>query len=269
MANPLTLLKNSFGTNGSILTRLKLQVLGITYLLLHPYRIKRIVIRETRYGQRFQSKKVWLEWQAYDQYTAHLLHGTAESQARPLNVARIQTVLGMVSSAGNGLSVLDVGCGAGVISEHVSKLGNYVTCADLPTITSLTHKRRVLLVVTSDAEQLAFAANSFDVIIALEILEHLWNPHVFLDEAHRVLKENGHLIIEVPEGREGLRWDSHIQFFTLESLKQLPGNKFTVSEYKRLPAVEGVPTPSIIMNYRKSTIKIIETEAPPKPAMPT
>jgi SAM-dependent methyltransferase len=251
----LILIKGSFDSDKPLQSRIKLQVLGIAYLLLHPSRLKRIVVRETLYGDRHQSKAGWLAWQAYDQYTAHLLHGTAESQARPINVARIKIITDMVSSGGNGLRVLDVGCGAGIISEHVFKMGNSVTCADLPTITSLTHKRRDLLVVTSDAEQLAFAPNSFDVIIALEILEHLWNPHGFLDEAYRVLGPNGRLIIEVPEGKEGLRWDSHMQYFTLESLKQMSGQRFTVSAFKRLDPVEGVPTPTIIMMLSKSAAK--------------
>ena len=233
---------------------LKSQVLGITYLLSHPPQLKRIIIRETRYGDRHQNRRSWLEWQEYDQYISHLLHGSAEAQVRPMNLARIQTISDMVSHLGSDLKVLDVGCGAGPISEHIWKMGNQVTCADLPSITSLAHKRRVLLVVATDAEHLAFAPNSFDVILALEILEHLWNPQSFLDEAYRILKANGHLIIEVPEGKEGLRWDSHIQYFTLESLKQMPGVRFDVREVKRLKPVVGVPTPTIILLLRKSTI---------------
>jgi SAM-dependent methyltransferase len=244
---------SSFSANEPLLKMLKRQVLGFTYLLLHPPQLKRIIIRETRYGQRHQSKRRWLEWQAYDQYIAHLLHSSAESQTRPINVARIQTISDMISRLGNGLMVLDVGCGPGVISEHIWKMGNYVTCADLPTITSLTHRRRVLLVVTADAEHLAFASNSFDVVLATEVLEHLWNPHGFLDEAYRVLRDYGHLIIEVPEGREGLRWDAHIQYFTLEGLKQMCGARFNVCEVKRLKPVQGVPT--IILLLRKSIIK--------------
>ncbi len=246
-------LMSSFHANEPLPKVLKRQVLGVTYLLLHPPQLKRIIIRETRYGQRYQNKQNWLEWQRYDQYIAHLLHSTAEAQVRPINVARIQTISNMINSVGHGLQVLDVGCGHGIISEHIWKLGHDVTCADLPTITSLAHKRRALLVVASEAEQLAFAENSFDVVLASEVLEHLWNPHAFLDEAHRILKTNGHLIIEVPEGREGLRWDSHIQYFTLEGLKQMPGSKFEVHEVKRLPPVVGVPTPTIILMLRKST----------------
>jgi ubiquinone/menaquinone biosynthesis C-methylase UbiE len=112
-----------------------------------------------------------------------------------------------------------------------------------------------MVAVAADAEQLAFAPNSFDVVLALEILEHLWNPHDFLDEVYRILGADGHLIIEVPEGKEGLRWDSHMQFFTLESLKQMPGSKFDVREVKRLTPVKGVPTPTIILLLRKSMRK--------------
>ena len=91
-------------------------------------------------------------------------HSTATAYARPLNVAKIQTFSDMVSHLGNGLMVLDVGCGDGVISEPIWKMGNHVTSVDLPTITILAHKRRVSSVVAGDAEQLAFASNSFDVV---------------------------------------------------------------------------------------------------------
>jgi len=255
------LLKSFFSTDEPLLKMLKRQILGFRYLLSNPRQLKRIIARETRFGQRYQSKRSWLEWQEYDQYVgqydhciAHSMHSLAEVQVSPLHVARIQTISDMVSRLGNGLSVLDVGCGNGIISEHIWKMGNYVTCADLPIMTSLAHKRRVLLVVTADAEQLAFASNSFDVVLAFELLEHLWNPQRFLEEAYRVLRANGHLIIEVPEGREGLRWDSHIQYFTLESLKQMSGTKFTVCEVKRLKPVKGVPTPTIMMLLCKSMI---------------
>ena len=255
MSRLITQLMSSSNTNESTMQTLKMRVLGLLYLFLHPHRLKRIVIRETRFGKRKRDRRVWLEWQEYDQYIAHLLHGTEEAQERPINVERIQIVSDMISRLGNGLSVIDVGCGAGAISEHIHKMGNNVTCADLPTITVLTHERQALLVVTSDAEQLAFASESFDVVVALEILEHLWNPSFFVNEAYRILKPNGHFIVEVPEGKEGLRWDSHIQYFTMEILENMSDAKFDVCEVKRLEPVKGVPMPTIILDLCKSSIK--------------
>ena len=231
--------------------KLKSQVQGFAYLLLHPPQLKRLIIREARYGQRHRSKRSWMEWQKYDQYTAHLLHSSAEARARPLNVERIKTISDMVSRSGNGLKVLDVGCGEGSISQQIYEMGNNVTSVDLPTITTLAHKHRALSVVAGDAEQLAFASNSFDLVLASEVIEHLWSPYSFFNEAHRVLADNGHLIIEVPEGKESLRWDAHKNYFTVKGLKQTLSGKFTVCEVKIFQPT-GFPTPTMIMRLRKS-----------------
>jgi 2-polyprenyl-3-methyl-5-hydroxy-6-metoxy-1,4-benzoquinol methylase len=254
-------LMGSLRENKPLSRAIKEQILGITYLFLHPHRLKRVILRETRYRQRYKNKQVWLEWQEFDQYEgqcdhdryiANVLHGSEEAQLSPLHVARIQIISDMISRLGKGLNVLDVGCGNGVISEHIWKMGNSVACADLPKMTPLTHKRRALLVVSALAEQLAFASNSFDVVIASEMVEHLWKPQNFLDEAHRVLKMNGHLIIETPEGKEGLYYDSHKHYFTVERIKQMLGARFTLCEVKRLEATGAAQTPTIIVLLRKS-----------------
>ncbi len=249
-------------TNEPFLKTIKRQILGITYLLLNPSQLKHIIVRETRYRQRCQNSLSWVKWQEYEEYTGQCDQQTALAQLEqnsptkaleitPLQVTRIETITKMINGLGKSLKVLDVGCGNGLVSEHISNMGNSVTCADLPMMTSLTHKRRTLLVVAALAEQLAFASDSFDVVVAFEMLEHLWHPQSFLDEANRVLKPDGHLIIEVPEGKEGLRWDCHIQYFTEEILQQMTSTKFTVSEVKILEPVKGVPTPTIIMLLRK------------------
>lgn len=52
--------------------------------------------------------------------------------------------------------------------------------------------------VQSDASQLPFSENSFEVVICAELLEHVPNPILVLQEAHRVLKPQGNLLITVP-----------------------------------------------------------------------
>lgn len=229
------------------------QVQGFTYLLLHPLQLKQIIIRETHYGRRQWDKRRWVEWQKYDAQRHICMMNThrAALRANALNVERIQTVSDMVGHLGNGLRVLDVGCGDGTISEPLWKMGNYVTSVELPKIATLAHRCRVPLVVAGDAEQLAFASNSFDVVLASEVVEHLWNPHNFFDEAHRVLRANGHLIISTPEGREGLDYDSHKYCFTVEGLKQMLGARFNIREVKRLESI-GAQIPTIILLLRKS-----------------
>lgn len=235
-----------------MLTTLKKHIHGFAYLLMNPKQLQHIIIRETLYRQRNRNRQGWVEWQKYDTYTAAAQHSTAVAYARPLNLARIQTFSDMVNSVGKGLMVLDVGCGDGVLSEPISKLGNYVTSVDLPTITMLAHKRHVSSVLSGDAEKLAFASNSFDVVLASEVVEHLWNPQSFLDEAYRVLKPKGYLIVETPEGIEGLRYDAHKNYFTVEILKHMLGEKFSVGEVKRFSPNWGAPTATIIVLFRKN-----------------
>ncbi len=59
--------------------------------------------------------------------------------------------------------------------------------------------------------------------------------------------------MSTPEGIEGLRYDSHKHYFTVEILKQLLGARFTVIEVKRLTDV-GTPTPTLIILFRKSVV---------------
>jgi 2-polyprenyl-3-methyl-5-hydroxy-6-metoxy-1,4-benzoquinol methylase len=230
------------------------QVQGIKYLLTHPHQLKWVVTREIYFGQRKNSKKKWVEWQKYDA-KMHIMMMQAHAatlSVNTLNATRIQIFIDMVNTIGKDLKILDVGCGDGVISEPIMKMGNYVAALELPTVATLAKKCKVSTVMAGDAEELAFASESFDLVIASEVVEHLWQPQSFLGEAHRVLKPSGYMIIETPEGEKGLNYDSHRNFFTVDRLKEMLNTRFTLSEVKRLEATGSAQTPTIILLLRKS-----------------
>jgi 2-polyprenyl-3-methyl-5-hydroxy-6-metoxy-1,4-benzoquinol methylase len=223
-------------------------------LLTHPHQLKWVITREIYFGQRKNSKKKWVEWQKYDA-KMHIMMMQAHAETlsvNTLNATRIQIFIDMVNTIGKNLKILDVGCGDGVISEPIMKMGNYVAALELPTVATLAKKCNVSSVMAGDAEELAFASESFDLVIASEVVEHLWQPQSFLDEAYRVLKVGGYMIIETPEGEEGLNYDSHRHFFTVERLKHMLSTRFTLSEVKRLEATGSAQTPTIILLLRKS-----------------
>jgi methionine biosynthesis protein MetW len=92
-------------------------------------------------------------------------------------------------------------------------------------------------------EPLPFAADHFDCVTLLGVLEHLFDPYAVFAEVHRVLRGGGHLIVAVPNaasvsnrvrlllGRELVTsldpgWDGgHLHYFTLHSLHRL-GEKY-------------------------------------------
>jgi 2-polyprenyl-3-methyl-5-hydroxy-6-metoxy-1,4-benzoquinol methylase len=232
---------------------LKKRVQGLPHLLSHPSQLKRLIIRETVYRQRYRNKQQWVEWQKYGcSRHIQLMHANPNVlYTSSLNSARIQIVSGIIRRIGNGLTVLDVGAGDGVISGPIWEMGNEVVSVELPTIAAIAHSCGVPSVVAGDAEHLTFASNSFDVVIASEVLEHLWDPNNFFDEAYRILKAGGHLIIETPEGKGSLLYDDHKNYFTVESVKQTLGARFTLCEVERLKATGCAQTPTIILLLRK------------------
>ena len=233
------------------------QVRGIKYLLLHPHQLKWVITREIYFGQRKNNKRKWIEWQKYDA-NMHIMMMQAHTETlnvNTLNLDRVKIFIDMINGiGGSGLKILDVGCGDGVISEPLMMMGNYVAAVELPTVAKLAHKCKVSSVMAGDAETLAFAKVSFDLVIASEVVEHLWKPESFLTEVHRVLKPNGYLIIETPEGEAGLNYDSHMNFFTVERLKDMLSSKFTFLEVKRLDATGSAQTPTIIVLMRKRAL---------------
>jgi len=93
------------------------------------------------------------------------------------------------------VEILDVGCGAGLLTNALALEGHAVTGIDL-SIQSLrvAQKRDVTQKVhylTANAYNLPFSKKSFDVVCAMDILEHVESPEKLIEEASRVLKPNG------------------------------------------------------------------------------
>jgi 2-polyprenyl-3-methyl-5-hydroxy-6-metoxy-1,4-benzoquinol methylase len=169
-----------------------------------------------------------------------------------LHLERTKIISDMVVSLDNDLVVLDVGCGNGAICSPIREKGNNVTCVELRGVAPLTRHCGVHSVIGGDAENLAFSSEIFDLVLASEVVEHLWNPQNFFNEACRILKTDGHLIISTPEGKMGLCYDAHKHYFTAESLMQMLGKKFKLCQAKHLKA-NGEPAPTLIASFRKST----------------
>lgn len=96
---------------------------------------------------------------------------------------------------GPAANVLDVGCGAGFLSNYLAGAGFDVTgidasptSIDVATRHDTTGKVRYLL---GDALELPFADASFDVVCAMDFLEHVENPAAVVAEIARVLRPGG------------------------------------------------------------------------------
>ena len=94
--------------------------------------------------------------------------------------------------------VLEVGCGEGEIADRLAARFDQVAALDLPDagLRREWAKRRGVIFVHGDAGRLPYADASFDLVVAVEVLEHLRDPDRGLEELARVTRR--HLLLSVP-----------------------------------------------------------------------
>ncbi|PIN94015.1 hypothetical protein COU54_00590 [Candidatus Pacearchaeota archaeon CG10_big_fil_rev_8_21_14_0_10_31_24] len=98
-------------------------------------------------------------------------------------------------------SFLDAGCGNGFFMEFIRRLFPkvYLSGLDYSKSEVLEARKRGFKVKQSDfGEGIDFPKDKFDLVYAGEVIEHLYDPDFFLEEANRILKPNGFLVISTP-----------------------------------------------------------------------
>jgi len=96
--------------------------------------------------------------------------------------------------------VLDVGCGLGYGSGMLYRIRNSIVAFDISDTALLYAKRNYPgpTYIRADAQAFPFEDMSFDVVVALEIIEHVNSGIYLLREIYRVLKNEGVLILSTP-----------------------------------------------------------------------
>jgi len=100
----------------------------------------------------------------------------------------------------SGISILDIGCGGGLLSEPMSRMGANVTGIDASDknikIAKLHSKKNKLKInyLCSSPEKLKIT-KKFDVILNMEIVEHVEDIDFFLKSCSKLLKKNGLMFV--------------------------------------------------------------------------
>jgi len=100
----------------------------------------------------------------------------------------------------SGINILDIGCGGGLLSEPMSRMGANVTGIDASEknikIAKLHSKKNKLKInyLCSSPEKLKIKSK-FDVILNMEIVEHVEDIDFFLKSCSKLLKKNGLMFV--------------------------------------------------------------------------
>lgn len=100
-----------------------------------------------------------------------------------------------------GLSALDIGCGGGLVSEPLARLGASVTGVDpaVPNIaTAKKHAQSQNLTIeylATTVESLVAAARTFDLVVCLEVVEHVPDVAAFLATCATLVRPGGLMVL--------------------------------------------------------------------------
>eukprot|EP01132_Coremiostelium_polycephalum_P009103 gene9103-11155_t len=149
----------------------------------------------------------------------------SEGTMKPLhrmNPLRVQYIIKRLQSSNNqllnnpphqplkGLNVIDVGCGAGLLTESLSRLGankvvgldaakNNISMAIAHASKDLNLQKNLqenkLEYVESTIENYVNTNQSFDVVCSLEVVEHVENPKEFVNLLTKIVKSGGSLFV--------------------------------------------------------------------------
>lgn len=107
----------------------------------------------------------------------------------------------------SGIQVLDVGCGSGILSEAIARVGGHVTGLDVSSELITQARQHAELsftgpfpsyIVSTIEDHAEKSPNSYDAVVASEVVEHVTNKQSFVKSCITALKPGGSLIMTTP-----------------------------------------------------------------------
>lgn len=145
--------------------------------------------------------------------------------------------------------ILDFGCGEGAFSQRLIDAGMIVDGVDINTSqTKAAHRKRYELDLnTADVSKIV--DQKYDVVVAMEILEHIHNPWKYLNDCKSVLKDGGIIILSTPNISS---FPSRLRFFM----------RGTLIAYEKTDLIHGHITPLSFIQlenmFNNFDLKILE-----------
>jgi SAM-dependent methyltransferase len=104
-----------------------------------------------------------------------------------------------IAASGEAGVVLDVGCGGGLFLSVLAEGGSRVVGLDLSLdAAKIAWLRHGVPTVCASLSRTPFTTESCATITMFHVLEHLYDPHACIAEAHRILRPDGRLVVQVP-----------------------------------------------------------------------
>jgi SAM-dependent methyltransferase len=110
----------------------------------------------------------------------------------------LQTLIRQRTLPQGKLTILNIGCGTGRSSEYLAGFGEVTSIEHDPFCCQFTEARTGLKIIQASITELPLAADSFDLVCALDVIEHVADDQRAVAEMKRVARPGGVVLITVP-----------------------------------------------------------------------
>ena len=146
-------------------------------------------------------------------------------------LARLEQRLG---KSYRGARMLEIGCGAGILLQEAWRHGWYADAVELSTELAAVARGNnpEAQIITGDIQTLEPAGTPYDVVLSLDVLEHVLEPMAMIENCREFLKPGGLLLLQTPNTRslrgriQAAKWDmldpdQHLNLFSPDALRVL------------------------------------------------
>lgn len=150
----------------------------------------------------------------------------------PITAKRYEQILDQFEHLKKTKNLLDVGTGSAFFAEIAIKKGWYVYGTELTDETIQAAQKKGINMSKGQLEDVEFDSDFFDLVICIEVIEHISYPVPFVKEIQRVLRKGGAAYVSTPNFDSYLRrklkgqydvigYPNHLSYFTAKTLKSI------------------------------------------------
>ncbi len=159
----------------------------------------------------------------------------------------------------DGARTLDVGCGLGIYVRQFRRFTDHAFGVDVDLERASAARRELPGIAQAAGEQLPFPADTFDVVLLHEVIEHMPDDRAAIAEAVRVLQPGGRVVVFAPNRlypleTHGFYWRGVYRFGNIPLINYLPDRlrrrlaphvrAYTTADMRRLFA--GLPVTIVV-----------------------
>jgi 2-polyprenyl-3-methyl-5-hydroxy-6-metoxy-1,4-benzoquinol methylase len=187
----------------------------------------------------------------------------------PITIKRYHEILDEFESFRKTNRILDVGCGTGYFLNEAKKRGWDVYGTEISQKSVDICSSKGITMKTGFLNAADYEPNSFDVILSIEVIEHINNPQDEITNFYKILRKGGLVYVTTPNFNSLLRlklkaaynvitYPEHLSYYTPNSIKKL----FKLNGFKKHKIkTTGISLTRFKTSSGKSNQKIISSKS--------